>query len=187
VNEGHRWACASDEWRTTVREQIIPWVVGDLDLGDDVLELGPGYGATTDVFRDLLPKLVAVEIDPDLAADLQTRFTDSHVEVIQGDATALTFESEHFSGIVCFSMLHHVPTPELQDRIFSEAHRVLRPGGVFAATDSLDDPALRDFHEDDTFVPVDPASLVDRLGGAGFVDIEIDTNPFAWKAVARRG
>jgi hypothetical protein len=26
----------------------LPWALGDTDLGDDVLEVGPGYGATTD-------------------------------------------------------------------------------------------------------------------------------------------
>ena len=40
-------------------------------------------------------------------------------------------------------MLHHVPSPALQDRVFSEARRVLRPGGVFVATDSLDSADLR--------------------------------------------
>jgi len=185
VNDGHKWACSSDEWRQTVREQIIPWVVGGLDLGDDVIELGPGYGATTDVFQELLPRVTAVEIDTELAADLVKRFDGTNVEVVEGDATALTFEDDRFTGAVCFSMLHHVPTPELQDRLFAEAGRVLRPGAVFAATDSLDDPGLRDFHKDDTFVPVDPDTLTDRLQRAGFVDIGIDRNTYAWKVVAR--
>jgi SAM-dependent methyltransferase len=160
-------------------------VVGGLNLGADVIELGPGYGATTDVFQELLPRLTAVEIDPELAADLMKRFSGTNVEVVEGDATALTFDSERFTGAVCFSMLHHVPTPALQDQLFAQAHRVLRPGAVFAATDSLDDPGLRDFHKDDTFVPVDPGTLADRLHRAGFVDVEIDRNPYAWKATAR--
>ena len=185
MNDGHKWACSSDEWRQTVREQIIPWVVGGLDLGDDVIELGPGYGATTDVFQELLPRLTAVEIDAELAADLVKRFDGTNVEVVEGDATALTFDDDRFTGAVCFSMLHHVPTPELQDRLFAEAGRVLRAGALFAATDSLDDPGLRDFHEDDTFVPVDPATLTDRLARAGFVDVAIDRNQYAWKVVAR--
>ena len=34
-----------------------------------------------------------------------------------GDATKLSFPDGRFSGAVCFSMLHHVPSPELQDRL----------------------------------------------------------------------
>ena len=121
----------------------------------------------------------------ELVADLMKRFKGTNVEDVEGDATALTFEDERFSGAVCFSMLHHVPTPALQDQLFAEARRVLRPGAVFAATDSLNDPGLRDFHKDDTFVPVDPDTLTDRLHRAGFVDVEIDRNQYAWKATAR--
>jgi 16S rRNA A1518/A1519 N6-dimethyltransferase RsmA/KsgA/DIM1 with predicted DNA glycosylase/AP lyase activity len=32
-----------------MREVILPWALGDTELGDDVLEVGPGYGACTDV------------------------------------------------------------------------------------------------------------------------------------------
>jgi SAM-dependent methyltransferase len=81
-------------------------------------------------------------------------------------------------------MLHHVPSPALQDDLFAEACRVLRPGGVLVATDSLDNPDLRSFHRDDTFVPIDPDELQVRLGRAGFTDIAIGQNEFAWKAVA---
>lgn len=69
VNEGHQ-VCDSPGWRAAVRDEIIPWAVGHVDLGDDVLEIGPGYGATTDVFAELLPRLTSIEIDPDLAARL---------------------------------------------------------------------------------------------------------------------
>ena len=61
MNDGHR-ACDSPEWRTAVRDEVIPWAVGEVELGDDVLEIGPGYGATTDVFAGMLPRLTSVEI-----------------------------------------------------------------------------------------------------------------------------
>ena len=48
MNKAHE-ACGSDEWRQAIREVILPWALGETDLGDDVLEVGPGYGATTDV------------------------------------------------------------------------------------------------------------------------------------------
>ena len=44
-----------------------------VDLGDDVLEVGPGYGATTDVFRERVGSLTSVEIDPVLADELWCR------------------------------------------------------------------------------------------------------------------
>jgi ubiquinone/menaquinone biosynthesis C-methylase UbiE len=48
----------------------------------------------------------------------------------------MPFDDESFSGAACFTMLHHVPSPEAQDRLFAEVGRVLRPGAPFAGTDS---------------------------------------------------
>jgi ubiquinone/menaquinone biosynthesis C-methylase UbiE len=100
------------------------------DLGDDVLEVGPGYGATTDVLRERVAKLTAVEIDPALAAVLADRLAGANVTVVEGDATALDFDDGRFTGATCFAMLHHVPTSELQDQLFAEVARVLRPGAT---------------------------------------------------------
>jgi SAM-dependent methyltransferase len=185
VNEGHQY-CDSPEWRAAVRDQIIPWAVRDVALGDDVLEIGPGYGATTDVFAELLPRLTSVEIDPDLAARLQARYSGTHVEVVLGDATALTFPSARFTGAVCFSMLHHVPSADLQDRLFAEAARVLRPGAPLVAVDSVENDGVRAFHEGDTYQPIDPASLPKRFEAAGFAEIEVRTDEHGWTALARR-
>ena len=146
MNEGHQF-CDSPEWRATVREEIIPWAVGNVDLGDDVLEVGPGYGATTDVFAGLLPRLTSVEIDPNLAARLQARYGGTHVEVVLGDATALEFPDGRFSGAVCSSMLHHVPSPELQDRLFSEASARASAYAPIVAVDGLESEGVRAFHE----------------------------------------
>jgi SAM-dependent methyltransferase len=185
VNDGHQ-LCDGPEWRAAVRDEIIPWAVGEVDLGDDVLEIGPGYGATTDVFARLLPRLTSVEIDPDLAARLQSRYGGTHVEVVLGDATQLAFPAGRFSGAVCFSMLHHVPSAELQDRLFAEAARVLRPGAPIIAVDGVESDAVRAFHEGDTYQPIDPSTLPARLEDAGFSDVEVRLNEYGWGAVARR-
>ena len=186
MNENHK-QCGSDEWREVVRDSILPWALGDVDLGDDILEVGPGYGATTDVFAESVPRLTAVEIDRDLAVMLTDRFAGNRaVEILRGDATALDFPDGRFSGAACFTMLHHVPTAELQDRLFSEVARVLRPAGVFVAGDSVASPELEAHHEGDTYNPVDPEGLADRLEVAGFVEVDVKTNPFGWAALARK-
>jgi ubiquinone/menaquinone biosynthesis C-methylase UbiE len=163
---------------------IIPWALGDGDLGDEVLEVGPGFGATTDVFREQVARLTAVEIDPELAARLRDRLAGTNVQVIDGDATALDFGDDGFSGATCFSMLHHVPSPELQDRLFAEVARVLRTGGLFVACDSLHSEDLAELHEGDTYVPIRPDGLAARLVRAGFEHVEVRTNEYGWAARA---
>lgn len=184
MNENHT-VCGSEEWRTFVRDLLIPWALGEGDLGDDVLEVGPGYGATTDVFRERVTQLTAVEIDPALAASLAERLAGTNVEVVVGDATALTFGADRFTGATCFSMLHHVPSPELQDRLFAEVARVVRPGGLFVASDSVHSEELEVFHDGDTYVPIDPATLEGRLGEAGFTDVVVRAEAQGWAVVSR--
>ena len=185
MNKAHE-ACGSDEWRQAIREVILPWALGDTDLGDNVLEVGPGYGATTDVLSQSVPRLTSVEIDDELAAMLTDRFAEvPSVEIVNGDATSLSYADNRFSGAACFTMLHHVPTIALQDRLFAEVARVLRPGAPLVASDSLGSDELKAHHEDDTYNPVDPATLPDRLAAAGFVDVNVRVNDFGWGVIAR--
>jgi SAM-dependent methyltransferase len=185
VNEAHR-QCGSDEWRAMMRDVILPWALGEADLGEDVLEVGPGYGATTDVLCRSVPRLTSVEIDDALAAMLTERFEGfPSVEIVHGDATDLTYADDRFSGAACFTMLHHVPTAEQQDRLFAEVARVLRPGALLVASDALASDELAAHHEGDTYNPVDPASLTARLEAAGFADVEVRANEFGWAVVAR--
>ena len=127
-----------------------------------------------------------MEIDPELAASLRDRLGGGNVEVVCADATATGLPGGRFSAAVCLTMLHHVPSTALQDRLFAEIHRLIRPGGVLAGQDSLATDELRELHVDDTYVPVDPAGLAGRLEGAGFVGVRVDTNEYAVRFRARR-
>jgi len=187
MNEAHEH-CGSDEWREMIRDVILPWALGDTDLGDDVIEVGPGYGATTDVLSVAVPRVTSVEIDHKLAAMLRERFADvPTVEIVNADATSLAYPDERFTGAACFTMLHHVPTIALQDTLFGEIARVLRPGAALVASDSLASDELAAHHVGDTYNPVDPASLPDRLTAAGFERIDVRTNPFGWAVIAHKG
>ena len=174
MNKTHLDYLASPEWADRLQSDLLPWLESTIELGDDVLEIGPGPGLTTDLLRQRVEGVTAVEIDADLAADLKVRLAGTNVEVIWGDGTELPLPDDRFSAATCFAMLHHVPSVAAQDQLFGELHRVLRPGGSLVATDSLDTERIRQAHVDDTYVPLDPATLESRLRAAGFAEITLE-------------
>ncbi len=177
MNLVHRWYCRSDGWRRAIHEGMLPGLLGKVDLGKHLLEIGPGPGITTDWLRERVPRLTCIEIDHRLAESLKQRLIGANVIVTEGDAAAMPFEDASFDSAVSFTMLHHVPTSDLQDRLLSETHRVLKPGGLFTGSDSTPTLRWRLFHLFDTCVPVDPATFATRLQAAGFSDVQVDAHP----------
>lgn len=58
----------------------------ELTGAESVVEIGPGRGALTDLLAPRARRLVAVEIDRDLAAHLRDRYAaDPHVEIVEAD------------------------------------------------------------------------------------------------------
>ncbi|MFZ0994425.1 MAG: class I SAM-dependent methyltransferase [Candidatus Dormiibacterota bacterium] len=166
MNLYHRWLCRSQAWSEFVSGTVIPESLGGVGLGDRVLELGPGYGASTGGLLSLVPELVVLEPDPRLGGRLGRKF-GARLEVVQGDATRMPFGAGLFSAVVCFTMLHHLPSAAAQDRLFAEVARVLRPGGVFVASDSRGGWRFRLIHLLDNCTPMGADGLERRLQRAG--------------------
>ncbi len=175
MNDNHAKLMPSPEWAAHIQDEVLPAATAGVDLGGELLELGPGAGAATEWLRQRVRRLVAVEHEPDAAARLASRFAGvgSNVEVASGDAAALAYPDGSFDTVATFTMLHHVPTRALQDRVLAEAFRVLRPGGAFLGSDSLASDGLHHFHEGDTYNPVEPAAFLTRLQTAGFGTITL--------------
>lgn len=185
MNAAHLEFCASPDWRQLVEEVVLPAALRDVDLGRDVIEIGPGPGFTTDVLRAHAEHLTAVEIDPTLADALAQRLVGTNVDVVPGDATTLEFPARRFTGAASFNMLHHVPTRDAQDRIFAELARVLQTGGVLVVADSVPSDDLLGFHEGDTYNPIDPDEVTSRLAAAGFTAIDVRRYDLGWTSAAR--
>jgi ubiquinone/menaquinone biosynthesis C-methylase UbiE len=185
MNHIHQWLCSSDRWRKTL-VQRLPWVIGETNLGANVLELGPGPGLTTDLLRMSFERLTVLELDSKLAQALSARLHGGNVQVVEGDATEMPFGDAEFSGAVSLTMLHHVPSPELQDKILREVFRVLRPGGFFVGSDSLMSWFMKVLHIGDTLTPVNPETFGARLQTAGFEALDVRKNSQAFRFQARR-
>ena len=173
MNEHHARVCGGADWTEHLQNDILPALTAGIDLGNEMLEVGPGPGAATDWLRNRVQRLVAVEHEEPAAGALAARYAGSNVEVICGDATDLRLADTTFDAAGCFTMLHHVPTVALQNRLLAEVLRILRPGGVLVGSDSLPSDALHRFHEDDTYNPVEPGTLLTRLQTLGFERITI--------------
>lgn len=175
MNSFEKWYCGSALWRYLTRRKLLPWMLQGSVLGEHVLELGAGAGPATMELARRATRVTSLEYDHASALNLRTRARHWNVVVVRGDAAALPFADGTFSSAIAILMLHHLKSPELQDRTFSEVHRVLRLGGVFIAFDILDHWIHRIGHIKSTYVPLDPANMTQRLIAAGLSKVTLDS------------
>jgi SAM-dependent methyltransferase len=173
VNSDHETFCSSPEWAEYLRVELLPRLISGVELGEDMLELGPGPGGATDFLRQRVERFTALEVDTTAAVALADRFAGGNVTVVQGDCANIGMPDQSFDSIGTFTMLHHIPTDREQHAALAEAFRLLRPGGVLIGSDSLASNDLHHFHADDTYNPVDPAWLLIQLLTLGFHPIAI--------------
>lgn len=95
-----------------------------------VLEIGPGRGALTDVLAALLPRLLAVEIDRDLAAALRSRLEEPNLRLIEGDILQLDMgallREEGGERLLLVGNLPYNITAPLLFRMLEEAGKISR-------------------------------------------------------------
>ena len=187
MNAFEKWYCGSALWRYLTRRELLPWMLEASVLGEHVLELGAGAGPATQELARRAPRVTSLEYDHSSALKLRARANHPNVGVIQGDAAALPFPDATFSSAIAILMLHHLKSAELQDRAFSEIRRVLCPGGVFLAFDIPNGWIHRVGHIKSTFVPLDPATVIQRLTAAGLAQVTVDSRSGGFLIRARRG
>src|SRR5262249_55181493 len=138
MNPLETWFCGSAIWRYITRNELLPWMLQGKDLGEHVLEMGAGLGATTVGLGRGANPVTTLEYEHAFAAKLAAAANSLNVCVIQSDAAALPFADRTFSSVTAILMLHHLKSRKFQDRAFREIQRVLRAGGVFLAVEIPD-------------------------------------------------
>jgi SAM-dependent methyltransferase len=103
-----------------------------------------------------------------------TLLRDAPRPVVLGDAARLPFPSNSFGAVTAVYMLYHLVEP---GRAIREAHRVLRPGGLFAAVA----PSRHDSPELRGLVPAGPPDTFDaEVGPALIAEVFGDVELEAW-------
>ncbi|MGH7542341.1 MAG: 16S rRNA (adenine(1518)-N(6)/adenine(1519)-N(6))-dimethyltransferase RsmA [Gemmatimonadota bacterium] len=93
--------------------------------GARVLEIGPGEGALTEHLLDLGWRVVAVEMDRALAADLERRWPGRDLTVVRGDA--LDYEPEGEGPLYVIGNLPYAVTSPLLFHLLELADRIEVP------------------------------------------------------------
>jgi SAM-dependent methyltransferase len=97
----------------------------------NVLEVAAGTGVVTRALASALPEdvaIVATDLNQPMLDQAAALGSSRPVEWRQADAMQLPFPDESFDAVVCqFGVMFFPDKP----RAFSEARRVIRPGGIF--------------------------------------------------------
>jgi ubiquinone/menaquinone biosynthesis C-methylase UbiE len=114
--------------------------------GMTVVDLGCGSGAYAPYVARTVGtegKVYAVDIQPGMLKQLERKlakkeFQDiSNIEIKQTNAYELPFEDDSIDLVYMVAVLPEIPD---RGRALSEVHRVLRPGGILAVTEIIQDP-----------------------------------------------
>lgn len=96
---------------------VIDRIVGVIDprRGERIVEIGPGLGALTAQLVERAGRLIAVEIDRDLAARLRERYTNEQLTLIESDALKLDWQALAGDGHlrIVGNLPYNVSTPLL--------------------------------------------------------------------------
>lgn len=107
----------------------------------NILEIGPGYGETTELIHEKIPASFTLVEQDELAMNvLKTKFKEMprDFNYIQEDATAwITSQPSHTFDVFTASwVLHNFPA-EQRTAFIEQLYRVLKPGGLFIIFDKV--------------------------------------------------
>jgi arsenite methyltransferase len=115
-----------------------PFALGSLQRSEIVLDLGSGAGTDSLVAAQMVGpqgRVTGVDMTPEMLAKARAAAAEMeamNVEFVEGEAEALPFDDESFDVVISNGVVDLAPD---KDAVFSEIHRVLRPGGRIQIAD----------------------------------------------------
>jgi len=115
-----------------------PFALGNLEPGEVVLDVGSGAGTDSLVAAQMVGaegRVTGVDMTPEMLAKAKVAAVEmeaTNVEFVAGEAEGLPFEDESFDVVISNGVIDLTPD---KDAVFSEIHRVLRPGGRIQIAD----------------------------------------------------
>ena len=130
---------AAGAMRRAALAELLREIQGRDQRQVQVLDLACGTGRFMSQILTAAPKLglTGLDLSPPYAQAARDQVRRwPQVDVVEGQAEALPFESEQFDHLVSVYLFHELP-PRVRPQVIAEAARVLKPGGTFIIADSL--------------------------------------------------
>ena len=130
---------SGDAMRRAALAELARELAGKDQRQTDVLDLACGTGRFMAQTLNAFPRLNLTGLDLSPAyADAARAATAPwpQADIVEGQAEAMPFREARFDAIMSIYLFHELP-PRIRPKVFAEASRVLRPGGVFIIADSL--------------------------------------------------
>jgi SAM-dependent methyltransferase len=140
-----------------------------LDL--NMLEIGCGVGRMTRMLARIFAQVTALDISDEMVARARENTADlPNVSVLLGDgATLRPLASDAYDFVFSFIVFQHIPSLEIIASYCREAHRVLKPGGLFKFHVQGRTSFRRGRRDTWTGYQVSPSQARTLARGAGFV------------------
>jgi ubiquinone/menaquinone biosynthesis C-methylase UbiE len=138
--------CVTDEDYAQAAERLTEQIVrlAKVNDGQKILDVGCGFGGTLAFLNERhgAMQLTGVNIDGRQLERARTQVSPANgnsVEFVEADACALPFASGGFDHVLAVEAIFHFPS---RSDFFSEASRVLKPGGILTLSDFVPSPAF---------------------------------------------
>ncbi len=115
-----------------------PFALGTLETGELVLDVGSGAGTDSLVAAQMVGsegRVTGIDMTSEMLAKARAAAADmdaANVQFVEGEVERLPFEDASFDVVISNGVIDLIPD---KDAVFSEIHRVLRPGGRIQIAD----------------------------------------------------
>jgi arsenite methyltransferase len=119
-------------------EVANPFTLGTLEVGELVLDVGSGAGTDSLIAAQMVGspgRVTGVDMTSEMLAKARAAAAEmdaANVQFVEGEVEKLPFEDESFDVVISNGVIDLIPD---KDAVFSEIHRVLRPGGRIQVAD----------------------------------------------------
>jgi SAM-dependent methyltransferase len=134
LNLGWWEGTGTEEEAPRAPERLVELLAEPLSRGGAILDVANGLGVQDPVIaREVKPShLVAVNLSGYQLRAGKERLDGAGAHPVVADAVRLPFRDDSFDGLICVEAAFHFPS---RARFFTEAFRVLRPGGILSMSD----------------------------------------------------